>query len=49
MPGDRVVVSRDPAAPNNPPVASPGVESRLKTVEDKLDQILKILDKLPKP
>jgi len=48
FPGDRLIVDRDPkAAPDDPSPAA--IEARLQTVERKLDEILKALERLPKP
>ena len=50
--GDRLVVYRDPAdAPKaqDGPRTPEDVEARLRTVERKLDEVLKVLEKLPRP
>ncbi|WP_435007307.1 sigma-70 family RNA polymerase sigma factor [Tundrisphaera lichenicola] len=43
FPGDRLIVYRDPTAK-----ANPDVEARLSKVEEKLDEVLKVLERLPK-
>ena len=48
FPGDRVVVDRDPAIRPETPALS-DVEARLMTVERKLDEVLKALERTPKP
>ena len=56
LPGDRLIVDRDPKA--DPDEAAPAksgekapadVDARLQTVERKLDEVLKALERLPKP
>jgi len=48
LPGDRLIVDRDPrAAPGERVPAQ--IEARLGTVERKLDEVLKALERLPKP
>ena len=48
FPGDRLVAYRDPAVPPGP-TPSNDVEARLQEVERKLDEVLKVIDRLPKP
>jgi hypothetical protein len=45
--GDRVVVDRNPKF--DPAPETTNLEARLRSVEQKLDEVLKILEKLPKP
>ncbi len=51
LPGDRLIVDRDPKAALEELAekATADVEARLQTVEQKLDQVLKALERLPKP
>ena len=56
LPGDRLIVHRDPKyvleeAPKSKPEVTdpPDVEARLQTLEKKLDEVLKALERLPKP
>jgi RNA polymerase sigma factor (sigma-70 family) len=48
--GDRLVVYRDPVTtpkPESPTIAE--LEARVRTLEQKLDEVLKTLEKMPKP
>ncbi len=51
LPGDRLIVDRDSkASPDQPAAKVPAeVDARLQAVEKKLDDVLKALERLPKP